>query len=154
MNIGLEKLNLSEADLKTLKARIELHMRFSRISFTVKRVDVRKVIISVKQGDSFHENQFDAKRLREIGKETFGDMVGNRSLNIGAAPPKNAPTDVVNAEWIQSIMSKHKIKLKNIHKDTGVYKTTLTGYINGTRTLSQPVKAMFYYYFKANSYID
>jgi hypothetical protein len=55
---------------------------------------------------------------------------------------------VVNSGWISNEMKKTDIRLKDIATDTGIDYSQLSGLITGNRELSQPMKALFYFYFQ------
>jgi hypothetical protein len=57
------------------------------------------------------------------------------------------PVDTVDAEWINKQMLATGTKLKDIASDTGLTYTHLSALSSGADPLSQPMKALFYYYF-------
>lgn len=139
-------LNLTPDSLETLRARAELHRRYSNIEFKVIESTPDKLVISVRQGKSNAENYFDAKRLVEIGKETFGDLGAWATIHAGPMPYQVPPPDMVTAQWIQEKMRERGLKVKDVSRALGVDSHTVSAYKNGLKSLSGVVKAMFYYY--------
>jgi hypothetical protein len=140
---------LDENALLRLEQAALAHQRFSKITFKVIEFTDKALTINVIQGKSANENHQDQKRLIEIGKETFANHVGTRKINVHAVPYVASPVEVVTPEWISKQMLAHKVALKYLVKDFGIDKTTLSALINGKKPLSQPVKGLFYYFFKS-----
>lgn len=61
---------------------------------------------------------------------------------------EDTPVNVVTPDWAQERMNQRKVNLKQLEKDTGIDRGNLSNWVNGKRPMSQPVKALFYYYFK------
>lgn len=103
---NVESLGLSPAALATLTTRAELHQRYSNITFKVVEVKPESVVLLVRQGRSHAENYFDVKRLIEILRETFGDLVGGRKIEPRPYVYEPAPPEAVTPEWLQDQRSK------------------------------------------------
>jgi hypothetical protein len=142
--------NIIESD--ALEVKLARHLHDSGIIFRILKQTDEAFTISVKQDPSFEGNQFDAKRLAEIVKETFSPhtalVVHARVVKATTGPP-----DVVTSEWIRDIISRNHISIKNLGEDLSVNKTTLSAYVNAGKPLSKEARAMFFYYFKAKGYL-
>lgn len=150
----IELLELTNEQQNILKARLQQHQRYSRITFRIVSATENIVTLQIKQESSPHENQFTAKRLREIGKETFHDMIGGRTLRVGATLPTGGATDIVTPGWLYQTRLKGELNNSTIAKALGINKSTVSAYIGGKKTLTQPVKAAFYYYYKSLGLVD
>ena len=139
---------LDEATLLRMEQAALAHQRFSAIQFKVVEVTADTVTIMTTQGKSFHENQTDAKRLVEITKEVFAPYLFDMKLHVGTIPYVPSPVEVVTSEWITQQMSRYKVALKQLAADTGINKSSLSSVITGDKPLSDPMRAMFYYYLK------
>lgn len=147
-NINL--LNLSQENNTLLLKKLELHSRFSSISFRIVSVSDTEVILSVHQGPTMHQNKFDHKRLREIAHETFGDfLLQDQKLHVSIKVDVESPPDIVTPGWISEMMHVNNIRIKDIVTDTGIDKATISAFINNHKPLSHVTKAMFFYYFKS-----
>lgn len=140
-----ELLGLTAAQLDTLQQRAELHRRYSSIDFKVIEARPDAVVIRIRQTASHAQNYFDTKRLVEILKETFGDLVSGRKIEPRPYTFRPAAPDVVDAAWLQR--QRGQTPIKEIAKDLGMDPNLVSGYIAGNRPLSGVVRAMFYYYF-------
>lgn len=127
------------------------HHRYSNITFKIISKGNDGINIEIRQGKSPSENYFNAKRLVEITKETFGPLLADIKLKVGTQPYTPPVVDVVDPDWINKEMFQTGTKLKDIAKDTGIDYTNLSAMVNGKREISQVMKALFYFYFKAKS---
>ena len=123
------------------------HSRHCNITFKFVEVDPKKVIIQIVQGKNSHGHHFDSKRLIEIVHETFDRFFKDRKVHVHPVPYKKSPVDSVDSIWVNKQMLERSIKLKTIAFDTGIATTQLSSLISGANPLSQPMKALFYYYF-------
>jgi len=142
-------LGLTPEQLATLTHRAEQQRRFASIEFKVVEVRPDAVVLLIRQGKSHAENYFDTKRLIEILRETFGDLVGDRKIEPRPYPYGPSPPDVVDTAWLQARRGQKPIK--DIAHDLGMDPNMVSGYFGGKRPLSGVVKAMFYYYFMHES---
>jgi len=145
---NLNLLNLSKESTDLLLSRMDLHRRYSNISFRLVSANDNEVVIVVHQGESFHQNKFNHKRLREIAHETFSDII-TQHLHVSIKTDIESPPDIVSVDWIVTQKNKHKKRIQDIVNDTGIHKSTISSYINGHKPLSHVVKCLFYYYFKS-----
>ncbi|TDQ12178.1 XRE family transcriptional regulator [Pedobacter metabolipauper] len=141
--------------LNKLEAGAALHLKYSNISFKIIEMNIKNssVVVKTEQGKHLSENYADEVRLIELTRELFSVLDGAKIL-VHPIPYKPPIIDVVNPAWINDKMLNNGVRIKDIQADTGIDKTNLSAWINGTRPMSQPVKAMFYFYFKLNSQIQ
>ena len=152
---NIEKLgmNLSEVDKAKLTIGALLHKKNSNISFKVVDVDfgnypagVMKATIKTEQGKSLSENYATKESLIDLTRDMFGKFLGKAIIHVQPVTYSPAIIEVVDPEWIKEKMLKKGVRIKDIVTDTGIDKTNLSAWINGIRPMSQPVKAMFYFY--------
>jgi hypothetical protein len=152
-NINLLKLSDIQAEL--LQKKLELHSRFSNINFRIVSANDSELVLVIHQGESFHENRFDHKRLREIAHETFDDiLLPGQKLHVSIKVDVESPPDIVTPGWISDMMYVHKTRIKDMVTDTGIDKATISAYINNHKPLSHVTKAMFFYYFKSKTNVQ
>lgn len=123
-----------------------LHLRNSNIEFKVLGVDGMDISVRTTQGKHLSENYADEKTLITRTRELFQRFLPNYTIFTHPVTYKPAIVDVVDPAWIADKMLKFGIRIKDIQVDTGIDKTNLSAWINGLRPMSQPVKAMFYFY--------
>lgn len=146
---------LTDADIIKLEAGATLHKRHSNIHFKIESINVIKTVlgpldeinIGVTQDKSSSENYADIKILVDRTKELFQPFLPKYKINVHPKPYSLPDVNIVTDKWVNEQMLHHGIKVKNIAADTGIDRTNISAWINGTRDMSQIVKAMFYYYF-------
>lgn len=147
-NIHLLKPHLSEKLISDLEQGASLYRRHSRITFKILRLADNVLTVETRQDKSPAENYLDGKTLYERTKELFAanELPEGIKLHINTIPYKPSPTEIITPEYIRHFLTDLKIKVKDVAADTGVDKTNISAWVNGTREMSQIVKAMFYYY--------
>lgn len=136
-----DKLDVSAIPLKTN----------SNVTFKILEVGENSIVIRVKQDKHFSENYLDKKTLVLQTRELFEKFLPGWKIHPQVIPFTPNPVSYIDAEWIKQQMDKHDIRVMDLVQDTGVDKTNISAWANATRPMSQPVKAMFYYYFKCKS---
>ncbi len=150
MNIikNINKLTgFTQEDLTMMEQAAILHKRYNNITFKIIEVNPKKVIIQAVQGKSATGKYFPQKLLVDIVHETFDRFFKGRTMNVHAVPFQESRVNQVTDAWIRYNMEETGTKLKDIASDTGIDYSHLSSVINGNQELSQPMKAMFYFYF-------
>lgn len=150
-NLHLLTGHVSPADVERMEYAAALHRTHSNITFKIVQCSDQDVIIQAAQGRSEADNYFPAKRLIEIVHDTFDRFFDGKRVKVHPIEYKQPESMSVTAEWIRKQMLDHSIKLKTIAEDTGIDYTQLSAITSGTRQLSKPMKALFYYYFLATT---
>ena len=145
----LEKLagRVDAKDLAKLEAGARLYLRHSNISFQVVSSDANGLMIRTKQDKHLSGNYADEVKLIELTRNLFGILPGKPVIAVQPLIYTPVLVDVVDAKWIRERMEKYRIQIEEIVADTGIEKGSLSAWINGTRLMTQPVKAMFYFLF-------
>jgi hypothetical protein len=139
---------LSGEKLKKLEYGASLYKRHGRIKFKIKSAGEDKLVIRTTQSKSPAENYSDKKTLIQRTRELFGRFLPDKKIIVHATAYQPPPTDEVTPKWISNHMAEEKISIKDLVSLTGIDRTNFSAWINGKRPMSQPVKAMFYYFFK------
>lgn len=147
-NIHLLTDIVKPGDLEKLEHAAREHKRYSNITFKINEVTDHKVLLQVSQGKSAQGNYQTAKRLIEIVHETFDRFfLPERKIIAGPIVYKVPAPNKVTVDWIVQQMKETKTRLKQIADDTGLDYTHLSSLTSGNEPLSQPMKALFWYYF-------
>jgi hypothetical protein len=142
---NIDTLGLSQDDIAHLEAGAAQHLRFSRITFKVLGREGDTWAIRTTQDKSPANNYAALKHLVTITKELFEPTIG--PVHVKAIAYNEPAPNVVSPEWLQAKMTATNCKVKDLVADTGIDKANISAWVNGVRPMSQPVKAMFYYYF-------
>lgn len=145
-NVHLIAGLLAPDEAAKLDAGALQHRKFSRITFKILSVETKTLKIQAVQAKSPHENYADAETLILRTRELFSRFFPDYKIIVNAVPYKENPTAQVTPEYIRNAMTEYHIKVKDIVAETGIDKTNVSAWVQGTRAMSQPVRAMFYYY--------
>lgn len=133
--------------IEKLEFGAKLYQRHSRIEFKILSEDSGVVTIRTTQSKSPAENYLTQTDLIQRTKDLFGPAFTGRDIHVHAVIYSPSPVDEVDVVWIKDKMNLHKRGLKDLVKDTGIDKASLSAIINEHVGLSQSMKGMFYYYF-------
>lgn len=139
--------DIKPGDLDKMEFAAVQHKRHSNIDFKIVEYKPKSVIIQTVQGKNAGGNYFPKKRLIEIVHETFDRFFPERKVNVHPVPYEESQANKVDSKWINEKMLATGTKLKDIAVDTGIDYTQLSSLVSGDRPLSQPMKALFWYYF-------
>ncbi len=124
-----------------------LHKRYSNIQFKIIGLYPKSIKIQTVQGKHLSENYADQKTLIERTKQLFEPL--GLQVNVHAVIYKVHQLAQVDSAWIQNKMNQFHMQLNELVMDTDIDNTNLSAWINGKRPMSQPVKAMFWFYFSS-----
>lgn len=147
-NIHLIKELTTPESISKLEIGALQYRKFARITFKVISVAEKALHIQTVQTKSPHENHADEHLLILRTKELFSHFFPEYEIVVTAIPYQPNPTEQVTPEYIREAMTSYDIKVKDIVEETGIDKSNVSAWVNGTRTMSQPVRAMFYYYIR------
>ena len=140
---------LDETTLKNLDAASAIHLKQSSIEFTVSSVADNIVTVDTEQGKT-SGRYANFKTLIKRTTEVFDKYLpSGYRLHVNPKEFEESPAMVVNPAWIDRKMQEKEVRIKQIAFDTGLDRKDISGWVTGERTMSQIVKAMFYFYFKS-----
>lgn len=139
--------DVSEKDKEMMEHAALEHIRHNNITFKIHTYNEWQIVFKVYQGKNAAGAYHDKKRLVEIAKETFGRFFPGKKFLAHGIEYVPSPPCVVTDEWIRNKMTTMGIALKTMEADMDIVNTQLSALINGIKPLSQPMKALFYYYF-------
>jgi hypothetical protein len=138
---------LSEENLDLLTHGALQYRKFARISFKILSVSDGTIKVQTVQGKTPQGNFADEETLIQRTKELFGKFLPNYKIIVNATEYRESPAEQVTPEFIRHNMTELKIKVKDLVSDTGIDRANIAAWMNGNRDMSQPVKALLYYYF-------
>jgi hypothetical protein len=149
---NIHLLDLPDQAREKLEAGAALHRRMSNITFKITEVTEGAIAVKVIQGKHLSENYADKKSLVTLTRDLFERFFPDKKIHPQAIPFKANPVTEIDAKWVKQRMQTFDVGVTDIVNDTGVDKTNISAWANGTRPMSQPVKAMFYHYFNSISH--
>lgn len=126
-----------------------LHKRMSNIEFKILEVEPGSIVIRVSQGKHLSENYADKKTLVNRIRELFQPFLPDHKIHPQASAYEPSPVTRIDSIWVKKQMDILGLRVTDIVHDTGIDKTNISAWANGTRSMSQIVKAMFYHYFNS-----
>lgn len=140
---------IPDESIANLEAGAALHLRNSNITFKIIKVADKELHVRTEQGKHLSENYATTQILIDRTRQLFSRFLPGYMIYTHPIPFAPSIVEVVTPEWLQNKMLIKKISIKEICGDSGIDKTNISAWVNGIRPMSQPVKAMFYFYFKA-----
>lgn len=144
-NLELIADMLPDIQLQRMDAGAAMHLHYSKIEFKILEIKDDEITVRVTQGESPAENHLTNRELVSRAKELFNHFLPDKIIHVRAFPYNVPKVDEVSPAWIQNRMTAKSISQKAMADETGIDKTNLSAWINGTRPMSQPVKAMFWF---------
>ena len=144
---NIHLLPLVDKDREKLEAGAKLHLRMSNIQFKILEVTPKSLIIQVTQGKHLSKNYADKKTLVIRTHELFDRVFPDKKIHPQAIAYEPNPVSQIDSKWVKDKMQILHLAVTDIVHDTGIDKTNISAWANGTRPMSQPVKGLFYYYF-------
>lgn len=146
-NVHLLADLLPADEIDKLEQAAHLYKRHANITFKILKVRDNELILEVRQEKNFAGKYLNRSELSERTKDLFGTRFTDRTIHTRPIPYTVPRADQVTPEWIKERMNAKKISIKRIVQDTGLDKTNISAWVNGTRPMSQIVKALFFRYF-------
>jgi hypothetical protein len=145
---NVNKLNevLETEQISQLESAALLHQQQSSISFTILDVSEERIHISVVQAETNSKIYATEATLLKRTHEVFDKWLPSIHLEIEATTALPSPVSIVNVEWLEKKMLQKGVRIKQIAFDTGVDRESIAQWVSGKRSMSQIVKAMFYFY--------
>ena len=144
----LHKLDqiIDKEQLEQLDAAAGMHQEQSGIEFRIAEVAGDVVHIETSQSERRSGKYANEATLSKRTREVFEKRLGGMKLEVQAFPHLPSPTSVVTTKWLESKMNEKGVRIKQIAFDTGVDRESIADWVSGKRSMSQIVKAMFYFY--------
>ncbi|WGQ10571.1 helix-turn-helix transcriptional regulator [Pedobacter gandavensis] len=146
--LGIEKLKnqLDEQQLDLLEQAAEIHKQQSNITFCILVVEADSIQIETSQAENRSGKYAKEASLVKRTHEVFDKWLPKFDIQVIPATYMPSPTSVVNPKWLEQKMEEKGVRIKQIAFDTGVDRESIADWVSGKRSMSQIVKAMFYYY--------
>jgi len=146
---GMEKLKqqISEEQIYQLQQKAERYQADSNINFSIKYADEQVVEITCRQDVNKSGKYATESSLIRRTNEVFGSVLQDFQIVVLPLTFLPSPTTAVTPGWLDQQMQRKGKRIKQVAYDTGLDRETISDWVSGKRSMSQIVKAMFYYYF-------
>lgn len=146
--LGIEKLKsqLDEQQLELLEQAAETHKKQSNITFCILVIEADSIQIETSQTANRSGKYATEASLVKRTHEVFDKWLPKFEIQVIPATYLPSATSVVNPKWLEQKMDEKGVRIKQIAFDTGVDRESIADWVSGKRSMSQIVKAMFYFY--------
>lgn len=146
---GIEKLHqyLSSIQLEKITKAADRHAEQSNMSFYIISISETAMEIEVTQAETKSNTYATADTLKKRTQEMVKNFLPHTKLNIYPITFAPSPASLVTTSWLENKMQEKDVRIKQIAFDTGIDKQSISDWITGKKSMSQIVKAMFYFYF-------
>ncbi|AMP98419.1 hypothetical protein AY601_1502 [Pedobacter cryoconitis] len=136
-------------DLLRLEEAAKQYLNQFNISFEIINARSSALKVKTRQWKCKSGHPVEIPKLISITQDLFERFIENIPVTVHPIAYTPAVVDEVEPLWISDKMLNMGITLKDILRDTGVDRLSLTSWIEGLQPMSQDVKAMFFYYFES-----
>jgi hypothetical protein len=145
---GIDKLNeiLGQEQLDKLSKAAQRHTIQSNITFTVLSVTEGELEIETAQGETKSGKYATEATLTSRTTDLFQKYLSQSKLHISPVTFAPSPASTVTPAWLENKMQTKGVRIKQIAFDTGIDRESISDWVTGKRSMSQIVKAMFYFY--------
>lgn len=145
---GIETLKalLDKEKLAALEQAAEIHKAQANIQFSIKEIHGNKIFVEASQSETRSKKYATEATLIKRAHEVFDKWIPDFELEIEPTAYGVTPASVVTPSWLEKKMKEKDVRIKQIAFDTGVDRESIADWVSGKRSMSQIVKAMFYFY--------
>lgn len=146
--IGIENLSqkLTAEQIEQLDAAAGVHKDQSNIEFTILKIEDEEIHIEAIQSETRSGKYANEASLLKKTHEVFDKWLPGFNIQVETTTHLPSPTSVVNPAWLEKKMKDKGVRIKQIAFETGVDRESIAEWVAGKRSMSQIVKAMFYFY--------
>jgi len=146
--LGIDHLNdyLTAVQLEKLDLAAGTYKTQSNIEFLILQVTDDIIVIEATQLETRSGKYANEASLVKKTHELFDKPLSGFIIEVKAFPFLPSPTSIVTPQWLETKMKEKDVRIKQIAFDTGVDRDSIAGWVAGKRTMSQIVKAMFFFY--------
>ncbi|WP_316813617.1 helix-turn-helix transcriptional regulator [Pedobacter heparinus] len=145
-NIILLENLLSAERLLKLDRAASRHQEQSNTNFNIRSIGEKTIEVETVQGETTSGKYANEATLIKRTEGLFRKHLPDYKINVSPETFQASPASVVNTAWIDKMMQQKGIRIKQIAFDTGIDRESVSDWVTGKRSMSQIVKALFYFY--------
>lgn len=148
---SIQNINLLEPCLGTdkimkLDKAATRHQEQSNTNFNIRLVGDKIIEVETAQGETSSGKYATEATLVKRTEDLFRKHLPGYQIIVSPETFQPSPASLVNTAWIEKMMQQKGIRIKQIAFDTGIDRESVSEWVTGKRSMSQIVKALFYYY--------
>jgi len=141
----LEDYLTSEQFFKLEKAA-ERHQQQSNMNFKIQSAKDQTIKVETVQGETSSGKYATEATLIKRTEDLFRKLLPDFKIEVSTETFLPSAANVVTSAWINQKMEEKGVRIKQIAFETGVDRESISDWVTGKRSMSQIVKAMFYFY--------
>lgn len=145
-NINLLETLLSSEKILKLDQAARRHQEQSNTNFNIRSAGEKTLEVETAQGETASGKYATEATLIKRTEDLFRKYLPDYMIRVCPESFQASPASVVNSAWIDKMMQQKGIRIKQIAFDTGIDRESVSDWVTGKRSMSQIVKALFYYY--------
>jgi hypothetical protein len=145
-NIDLLAPYLSTEQIIKLDKAASRHQEQSNTNFTIRSLNETVMEVETAQGETSSGKYATEVTLIKRTEDLFRKHLPDHQIIVSTETFQPSPASLVNTAWIEKMMEQKGIRIKQIAFDTGIDRESVSDWVTGKRSMSQIVKALFYYY--------
>ena len=145
-NINLLEPILTPEQIFKLDKAAARHQEQSNTNFKIVSETEKTIIIETAQGETGSGKYATEATLIKRTEDLFRKHLPHYKITVSPETFQASPASVVTIAWIEKMMLQKGVRIKQIAFDTGVDRESVSEWVTGKRSMSQIVKALFYYY--------
>lgn len=145
-NVNLLETLLSAEKILKLDKAASRHQEQSNTNFTIRSAVEKSIEVETAQGETSSGKYATEATLIKRTEDLFRKYLPDYKISVTPETFQASPASVVNTIWIDKMMQQKGIRIKQIAFDTGIDRESVSEWVTGKRSMSQIVKALFFYY--------
>ena len=145
-NINLLDTLLTTEKIIKLDKAASRHQEQSNTNFNIRSAGEKEIEVTTVQGETSSGKYATEATLIKRTEDLFRKYLPDYKITVSPETFQASPASVVNVVWIEKMMLLKGIRIKQIAFDTGIDRESVAEWVTGKRSMSQIVKALFYYY--------
>ena len=141
----LEQL-LTPEQITKLEKAADRHTQQSNVQFKILSVQDKTISVETTQSETPSGKYASEATLAKRTEDLFRKILPEFKITVSTETFHPSPASVVTAAWIDKKMQEKELRIKQIAFETGVDRESISDWVTGKRSMSQIVKAMFYFY--------
>ena len=138
--------HITPEQITKLEKAADRHKQQSNVLFKILDIQDKTITVETVQSETPSGKYASEATLVKRTEDLFRKILPEYQITVSTETFHPSPASVVTAAWIDKKMQEKQVRIKQIAFETGVDRESISDWVTGKRSMSQIVKAMFYFY--------
>lgn len=138
--------HITPEQIAKLEKAADRHKQQSNVQFKILDIQDKTITVETVQSETPSGKYASEATLVKRTEDLFRKILPEYQVVVNTETFHPSPASVVTAAWIDKKMQEKQVRIKQIAFETGVDRESISDWVTGKRSMSQIVKAMFYFY--------